>query len=106
MFSPKRRGRTVSLLIVILAYVILQAMIMSGNLSRLLISLLVPVCAYIVAALGLNLNVGFSGELSLGHAGFMSIGAFTSVILAGILNANGITGIPVLIRPDHHVADQ
>ena len=97
MFSPKRRGRTVSLLIVILAYVILQAMIMSGNLSRLLISLLVPVCAYIVAALGLNLNVGFSGELNLGQAGFMSIGAFTSVILAGILNANGITGIPVLI---------
>ena len=97
LFSQRRRGRTVSLLIVTIAFIVLQAMVMSKSLSRLLISLLVPVCAYIVAAIGLNLNVGFSGELNLGQAGFMSIGAFTSVILSGILNANGISGIPVLI---------
>ena len=36
---------------------------------------LVPICAYIVMALSLNLTVGISGELSLGHAGFMSVGA-------------------------------
>ena len=44
--------------------------------------LLVPICCYIVLAVSLNLIVGISGELSLGHAGFMSIGAFSGVVIA------------------------
>lgn len=35
------------------------------------------------AVLGLNLVVGFAGEISLGHAAFMGTGAYTAVILAG-----------------------
>ncbi len=39
-------------------------------------------------AVSLNLVIGFSGELSLGHAGFMSIGAYTGAIVSGwLLNA-------------------
>ena len=33
-------------------------------------------------AVSLNLTVGISGELSLGHAGFMSVGAFTGIVIA------------------------
>ena len=46
---------------------------------------LVPICVYIVMAVSLNLVVGISGELSLGHAGFMSIGAFSGVFAAGLM---------------------
>ncbi len=46
---------------------------------------LVPICCWIVMAVSLNLVVGFSGELSLGHAGFMSIGAFTGIVVSGWL---------------------
>lgn len=42
--------------------------------------LLVPVCYYSVCAVALNLCVGILGELSLGHAGFMCVGAFASAI--------------------------
>jgi branched-chain amino acid transport system permease protein len=66
--------------LVILAYVILQAM--SGSLSSSLKGMLVPICAYVVMAISLNLTVGILGELSLGHAGFMSMGAFTGVTAA------------------------
>lgn len=39
-------------------------------------------------AVSLNLTVGISGELSLGHAGFMSVGAFSGIIMSGwLLNA-------------------
>ena len=38
-------------------------------------------------AVSLNLVIGFSGELSLGHAGFMSIGAYTGAIVSGWLMA-------------------
>ena len=43
---------------------------------------LIPICAWIVMAVSLNLVVGISGELSLGHAGFMSIGAFTGIVVS------------------------
>ena len=69
--------------LVIAAYVILQNMIDAKAISRSLKGLLVPICAWIVMAVSLNLVIGFSGELSLGHAGFMSIGAYTGAIVSG-----------------------
>ena len=66
--------------VVILAYIILQAL--NGSLSSSLKGMLVPICAYVVMAVSLNLTVGVLGELSLGHAGFMSMGAFTGVTAA------------------------
>ena len=47
--------------------------------------MLIPICAYSVMAVSLNLVVGISGELSLGHAGFMSVGAFTGTATAILL---------------------
>ena len=43
--------------------------------------ILVNVGIAIVLALGLNVIVGLTGQLSLGHAAFMSIGAFTSAMI-------------------------
>jgi branched-chain amino acid transport system permease protein len=41
----------------------------------------------IVAALGLNILTGFTGQISLGHAAFVALGAYTSAILATRLGA-------------------
>ena len=68
--------------VVILAFVILQGLSAAGAMSSMLKGLLVPICAYVVMAISLNLTVGVLGELSLGHAGFMSVGAFTGVTAA------------------------
>ena len=67
---------------VILAFVLITAMNSQGMLSRSQQGWLVPACCYVVMALSLNLVVGISGELSLGHAGFMSVGAFSGVVTA------------------------
>jgi branched-chain amino acid transport system permease protein len=88
LFSGSMRGRTTSFLIVLVAYAILEIMMGTGNLTRLFTSLLVPICAYIVAAIGLNMNVGFSGELNLGQAGFMAVGGFTAAIISGMLQTS------------------
>ena len=64
-------------------FVILTLMINSGSISRTLKGQLIPICSWIVMAVSLNLVVGISGELSLGHAGFMGIGAFTGIIVSG-----------------------
>ena len=68
--------------IVIIAYVICQVMSSTKFLSSSMRGMLVPICAYMVMAVSLNLVVGILGELSLGHAGFMSVGAFSGVAAA------------------------
>ena len=71
--------------IVIGAYLLFQGLMMGGLLSPSMQGQLVPVCAYITMAVSLNLVVGVSGELSLGHAGFMSVGAFSGIVVAACL---------------------
>lgn len=70
---------------VVIAFVILTIMGEIGGLSSTMKGQLVPVCAYVVMALSLNLTVGVMGELSLGHAGFMSVGAFSGAVVASAL---------------------
>ena len=67
---------------VIVAYVVMQTLVMTDNLSSLMEGLLVPLCIYSIMAVSLNLTVGILGELSLGHAGFMCIGAFTGAFFS------------------------
>ena len=67
---------------VIIAFVVLMILREMGMLSRSISGMLIPICCYVVMAISLNLTVGVLGELSLGHAGFMSVGAFTGVIVA------------------------
>lgn len=72
------RDAFITYAMVILVYIIIQAMVMTGSMSSLMQGLLVPLCTYSIVAIGLNLCVGYLGELSLGHAGFMCVGAFSS----------------------------
>ena len=88
LFDEKHRDRLISAILVLAAYIIIEVMLSTGNLSSLFKGLLVPTCCYVVAAIGLNLNVGVSGELNLGQAGFMSIGAFTGICISGRLAAS------------------
>ncbi len=65
---------------VTLAFVVMSVLSANGSLTRSLTGQLVPICCYMSMAVSLNLTVGILGELSLGHAGFMSVGAFSGVI--------------------------
>ena len=67
---------------VVVAYIILQVLMGAEVLSSLMKGLLVPLCIYAIMAVSLNLTVGILGELSLGHAGFMCVGAFTSAFFS------------------------
>lgn len=96
LFSPKLRSRTISYLLVIAFYIVIQSMINSGTLSSLMKGVLIPLCAYTVAAIALNIVVGFLGDLSLGQAGFMSVGGYFGAFVAALVLAktgNNITAI-------------
>ena len=76
------RSNLITYLLVAVVYVVVQTMVNTGHISSLMKGLLVPLCVYVIAAVSLNLVVGISGELSLGHAGFMCVGAYSSAFFS------------------------
>ncbi len=76
------KSNLITYAIVIALFAAVQILTSAGAISSLLQGLLVPLCAYIILAVSLNLTVGILGELSLGHAGFMCVGAFTSAFFS------------------------
>lgn len=74
----------------VVAYVLVLALVNAGVIDNYLFATLMTICINIILATSLNLVVGFTGQLSLGHAGFMAIGAYTCAIIT--LNVEGVGG--------------
>ena len=82
--NKNTRTDMITYLLVIVAFVVMQGMNSANMLGSSIKGFLIPICVYISLAVSLNLLVGICGELSLGHAGFMGIGAFTGIVIAAI----------------------
>ncbi len=76
------RTTLITLAIVIIFFVICNILVNEGMMGSLFEGLLIPMCIYAILAVSLNLTVGILGELSLGHAGFWCIGAYSSAIFS------------------------
>ncbi|MDR1962054.1 MAG: branched-chain amino acid ABC transporter permease [Gracilibacteraceae bacterium] len=81
----KHRKVLIWLLAAAAFYALVVALSQVGVISSFALLTMIQICIYIIMALGLNLITGFTGQLSIGHAGFMSIGAYA----AGFLAVNG-----------------
>ena len=90
------RSNLITYGIVIGFFIICEVLISAHILTYSLQGQLVPICAYACMAISLNLVVGISGELSLGHAGFMSVGAFTGAVVSALLSQS-ISSEPVVL---------
>ncbi|MFB9267246.1 branched-chain amino acid ABC transporter permease [Bradyrhizobium erythrophlei] len=66
----------------ILAIMVLFAVILPVSLHEYYLSIINLSLIAIVGALGLNILVGYTGQISVGHAAFMSVGAYTAANLA------------------------
>ena len=88
--NKKTRSNLITYAAIIICYILVMILKGTGSLSSLFTGLLVPLCAYSILAVSLNLTVGVLGELSLGHAGFMCVGAFSSAFFSK-LTENVIT---------------
>ncbi|MBR5521078.1 MAG: branched-chain amino acid ABC transporter permease [Oscillospiraceae bacterium] len=76
------RSNLVTFALCLMAFGIVTTMVATGNATRHMKSLLVPICINIILTVSLNLVIGFLGELSLGHAGFMSVGAYAACLFS------------------------
>ncbi len=69
------------LVLLLLTFVIIQLLVSFNIINAYLQATLATICINIILAVGLNLITGFTGQFSLGHAGFMSIGAYACAII-------------------------
>lgn len=115
--SVSLRTRYITTAIILISFLVIGQIITSGGmLGRTQNALVIQVGFYIILAVSLNLVAGYMGQLPLGHAGFMAVGAYTAaifwrsgnlpgvfstivgIILAGLMAAafGVIIGIPAL----------
>src|SRR5471032_3547600 len=59
------------------------------------LSILIQIGIFAIAALGLNILVGFTGQISIGHAAFFLLGAFTSAYISNKLPIPVFFAIPL-----------
>lgn len=77
-------------LFVFLLFVLLFENRVFGASTQYIKGICTTACYTIIMVASLNLVVGFMGEFSLGHAGFVSVGAYTSAIVSSALAGKGL----------------
>lgn len=91
----KNKKNILYAVIAIVIFIALVALVNLGVLSRQYQGLLVPIGVNVILAVSLNLIVGFLGELSLGHAGFMSVGAYAGCLFTVYCNLPAAIELPL-----------
>ena len=80
--KPAAKNKMMTYLVVVVFFAVSILFVKLGLAGSLYNGLLDPMCYYIILAVSLNLTVGILGELSLGHAGFLCIGAYVGGIFS------------------------
>lgn len=78
------RKNLVALIGVIILYAVVQGSIVFDFMPPFYKLTLIQICIYIILSTSLNLINGITGQFSIGHAGFMAIGAYISAIVVAI----------------------
>ncbi len=81
MRKPVKRPVLKKIISLLLLFGIVQLLVSTNIISAYMQATLATICINIILAVSLNLITGFTGQFSLGHAGFMSIGAYACAII-------------------------
>ena len=92
-----RKQLTIDLVTVVVGYLLLSLLIRLGIINAYSNGILLMVCINVILTVSLNITSGFLGELALGHAGFMAIGAYVSALFTKSLNLIPIVEFPLAI---------
>lgn len=91
MPKNKKSSYLLTLALVVVLYGVSAFFVASGRINKYVSGILVMVLVNIILTVSLNLASGFLGQLVLGHAGFMSVGAYASALFT--LNS----GLPISV---------
>lgn len=96
MNKTTKKSYLLNFIIITCVYILFKFFIVQGILSRYYVGIIIFIGINIILATSLNIATGFLGQLALGHAGFMAIGAYTAALTSKALIAQA-TGLPNII---------
>lgn len=87
----------INLVAVVLVFILITTFISAGIITKYIAGILTLICINIVLAVSLNVTTGCLGQIALGHAGFMSVGAYTAAIFTKSGVIPGVGGYVVAL---------
>ena len=97
MKKNRRFTSLLNLLLTVAAYIVIKLVLAAMGGNRAITNLLTQVCYNIIMVASLNLVAGVLGELTLGHAGFMAVGAYCSAIFTSLILPNQAWTFPLAL---------
>ena len=97
MKQKKWLSNVIILILVLALYVILSVLIQANIINPYYSGILTMVCINVILAVSLNLATGFLGQLVLGHAGFMSVGAYAAALFTMYSGLPTMASFPVAL---------
>lgn len=91
------RTNMVWAVLILFIFSLIQVLISMGVINSYYESTLFTICINMILAVSLNLIVGICGQFSLGHAGFMAIGAYSAGIVTRMMPNYGGMAIGILV---------
>ena len=79
--NPRLKSILAKTAVAAVVYVGVLLLVQVGIIDAYLQATMVTICVNIILAVSLNLVTGFTGQFSLGHAGFMAIGAYSTALI-------------------------
>lgn len=95
--NKKAKSYVLNIAAILLLYFLTSALISSGVINNYFSGIIITVCISIIMAVSLNLTTGLLGQLALGHAGFMSIGAYVAALITKGLMGNFSFSLPLAL---------
>jgi branched-chain amino acid transport system permease protein len=79
--QKQTKGFWLSILLAVVVYIVVQVLLSSSMLNKFYENTLYFICINIILAVSLHLIIGITGQFSIGHAGFLAVGAYASAIV-------------------------
>lgn len=95
MITPKEKskGNIINLIGIALVFALLFILVEFKIIGSYFQGIIILACINIILATSLNITTGFLGQIALGHAGFLAIGAYSSALISMSLSSSGIPDI-------------
>ena len=93
--NKKTKALSLNFLATLALYLLLVVLMASGVLSNYLSNIIITICITIIMTASLNVTTGLLGQLALGHAGFMAIGAYVSALFTKSVALNFGLSLPL-----------
>lgn len=91
----RTKGFWLSIVGALALYAVIQFLITSGALNDFYQNMLITIVINIILAVSLHLIIGITGQFSIGHAGFLAVGAYASAIATMNFNVPFLAALPI-----------